>query len=173
MAVFPVRLWGDPVLRQRAAEVPEVEDSVRKLMQDLFDTMRDAAGVGLAAPQIGVLRRVIVWEYEGERGALANPRIVDRRGEVEAEEGCLSLPGLSYPVVRAHWIRVVGLDREGADVSIEAADLIARIIQHEVDHADGILFIDHLAADLAREAKRRLREAALTGSFAPSTAPRL
>ncbi|MGI8426915.1 MAG: peptide deformylase [Actinomycetota bacterium] len=161
MAIFPIRLFGDPVLRQKAAEVPQVDRSVRKLMKDMSDTMRDAPGLGLAANQVGVLRRVIVWANEDERGALVNPAILDKGGQDEDEEGCLSLPGLKFPVVRSQWVRVQGLNEKGDSVVIEAEDLTARIFQHEIDHIDGILFLDHLSPDLQREARRRLREEAL------------
>lgn len=161
MAVFPIRIFGDPVLRQKAAPVEEVDDYVRKLMSDMRDTMRDAPGVGLAANQIGVARRVIVWEHEDSSGALANPAVIDKGGRVEDEEGCLSLPGLRYPVERARWVRVEGLDTQGKGVTLEAEDLVARIFQHEIDHLDGILFLDHLPPELQREARRLLREQAL------------
>jgi peptide deformylase len=170
MAVFPIRLFGDPVLRQRAADVPEVDDTIRKLIRDMRDTMRDAPGVGLAANQIGVLRRVIVWSFEGDEGALVNPRIVGREGSVEGDEACLSLPGLSYPVLRAERVKVEGLDRKGRPVEIEAEDMTARILQHEIDHIDGVLFIDHLPPELQREARRLLREAA--EGFGPSPSRR-
>jgi peptide deformylase len=161
MAVFPIRRFGDPVLRRRASEVEAVDDSVRKLMRDLEETMEHAAGAGLAAPQIGVSKRVFFWRYEEGRGALANPQITDRRGEVEGDEACLSLPGLLYPVLRSEWIRVEALNESGEKVSFEIADWPARIMQHEVDHLDGVLFIDRLTSDLARQAKRALREQAL------------
>lgn len=164
MAIFPIRLFGDPVLRERAREVGSVDASVQKLMRDMTDTMMAAPGVGLAAPQIGVRRRVIVWQNEDERGALANPRIVEQRGKVTDDEACLSLPGLTYPVSRAQWIAVVGWGPNGEDVSVEASDLTARILQHEIDHLDGVLFIDHLPADMQRAAKRLLREQALSGN---------
>lgn len=163
MAVFPIRLFGDPVLRERAREIELVDESVKKLMRDMTQTMEAAPGVGLAAPQIGVRRRVIVWQNEDERGALANPRIVDQRGRVEDDEACLSLPGLTYPVSRAQWVVVTGLGEDGREISIEASDLTARIFQHEIDHLDGVLFIDHLSAELQRAAKRLLREQALSG----------
>lgn len=164
MAVFPIRLFGDPVLRQRAREVDVVDDSVIKLMRDMEDTMKAAPGVGLAAPQIGVMRRVIVWQNESEKGALADPVIEDRKGKVTDDEACLSLPGLSYPVTRARWVRVSGLDPSGERVHVEVEDLTARILQHEIDHIDGVLFIDHLPEGLRREAKRRLMEAALASA---------
>lgn len=170
MAVFPVRTFGDPVLRLRGDEVGKVDDAVRKLIRDLKDTMLDAPGVGLAAPQIGVSKRVIVWKYEDGEGALADPKVADSRGEVEGDEACLSLPGLAYPVLRAEWVLVTGLDPSGNIVEVEAEGWTARILQHEIDHVDGILFIDRLPKDLQREAKRRLREQALTGVVPPRAA---
>jgi len=140
-----------------------VDEAVRKLMHDMSDTVIEAPGVGLAAPQIGIPRRVIVWRYEGSEGALANPSIVEQHGREEAEEACLSLPGLSYPVVRSAWVKVTGLNDRGELVEVVADDWIARILQHEIDHLDGVLFIDRIAEDLRREARRRLREQALSG----------
>lgn len=162
LAVFSVRLWGDPVLRQRAAEIQAVDDGVRKLMRDLTDTMQAAAGIGLAAVQIGVLRRVIVWRQDDETGALANPKILASGGSIEDDEACLSLPGLTFPVVRAEWVQVQGLDEQGEVATIDASLMTARILQHEIDHLNGILFIDHIAPELQKEAKRRLREAVLS-----------
>jgi len=161
MAIFPIRLFGDPVLRQKAAAVSQVDRSVRKLMKDMTDTMRDAPGLGLAANQVGILRRVIVWANDDDRGALADPVLLDQGGQNEDEEGCLSLPGLKYPVIRSQWVRVQGMDEKGDSVVIEAEDLTARIFQHEIDHLDGILFVDHLTPEIQREARRRLREQAL------------
>lgn len=156
------------MLRTRASEVAGVDEAVSGLVHNLFDTMRDAPGIGLAAPQVGVLRRVIIWENDQDRGALINPVIVERQGAVEGEEGCLSLPGLSYPVVRAEWVRAEGLDPEGARVAVEAYNLTARIIQHEVDHLNGVLFIDHLAPALRREAMKQLLEIASAGGQEPA-----
>lgn len=161
MSVFPIRTFGDPVLRRPADKVGAVDESVKKLMRDLTDTMLDAPGVGLAAPQIGISKRVIVWRSDDEAGALADPEIIERRGEVEAEEACLSLPGLAYAVVRAEWVRVGGLDESGNKMVFDAQYWTARVLQHEIDHTDGILFIDRLPAELQKEAKRRLREQAL------------
>jgi peptide deformylase len=163
MPILPIRLFGDPVLRTRAAEVDKVDGKVRNLMQSMKETMREAPGIGLAANQIGVLRRVIVWENEEERGALANPVIIEQDGEVEGEEGCLSLPGLAYPVVRSQWVLVEGITERGKEVTIEAFDLTARIIQHEIDHLDGVLYIDRLSEELRDEAVAKLREIAMAG----------
>lgn len=173
MALLPVRLFGDPVLRTRAREVEVADDSVRDLARGMEETMRAAPGIGLAAPQVGVLRRVIVWENEEDRGALANPVIVDRKGQVEGEEGCLSLPGLAYPVVRSEWVRVEGLELGGKAVVVEAHDLTARILQHEIDHLNGVLFIDHLPLDLRREALAKLRLQELAVPVKAASSPTL
>jgi peptide deformylase len=161
MAVVPIRLHPDPVLRERASEVGDVDAAIRKLVRDMEDTMRDAPGVGLAAPQVGVQRRVIVYDYGDGFNAVVNPEIVDRAGEIVDEEGCLSLPGLAFPVPRAQRIVVRGLDAEGRPVRYEAEDLHARVVQHEVDHLDGVLFIDRLDRETRKEAMRILRERAL------------
>jgi peptide deformylase len=165
LAVFEIRKFGDPVLRRRADEVESVDASIRKLMQDMRETMEAAPGVGLAAPQIGILRRVIVWHNheDDDHGALANPAILESRGSVVGDEGCLSLPGLSYPVARAEWVLVEGLSDAAERVEVEAEGLTARIFQHEIDHIDGVLFIDRIDPDLQREARKRLREQALGG----------
>ena len=149
-----VRLGEDPILRQRAAPVPEVTDEVRALVAEMFETMRAAEGIGLAAPQVAVGWRVFVMEVpDGALGARAfvNPVIVERWGREVGEEGCLSLPGLAAEVERAARVVVEAWDEEGRPVRVEAAGLEARCIQHEVDHLDGVLFIDRVTP-----AKRRL-----------------
>lgn len=168
MAVLSIRLYPDPVLREPAAPVGDVDDAVRKLIEDMGETMRAAPGVGLAAPQVGVQRRVLVYSVSVEEPihALVNPEIVERRGEETGEEGCLSIPGLSYPVARAQQVVVRALDGEGKPVTLEAEEFEARVIQHEVDHLDGVLFLDRLAPEVRREAMRELREQALDGDAA-------
>jgi peptide deformylase len=149
MAVREVRLLGDPLLRQKAAPVAAVTDAVRALIADMFETMYAEDGVGLAAPQIGVSERVIVIDPRQDDAvplALVNPSIVEASEETErAEEGCLSLPGLNDIVERSAHVIVEGLDREGAPTRIEAHGLLARALQHEIDHIDGILFIDRVS----------------------------
>lgn len=162
MATLPIRTFGDPSLRERASEVEKVTDLHRRLIEDMTETMRAAPGVGLAAPQVGVLDRIFVWEIEDDHGAVVNPVITWRSEETEeAEEGCLSLPGLFYPVERSVAVRVQGLDRDGAPVTLEAEGFLARVCQHEVDHLNGVLFIDRLPEELRKEALRTLREQAL------------
>ena len=157
MAVLAIRTFGDPTLRQRAREVDKMTKAHRQLVRDMLDTMREAPGVGLAGPQIGVLERVFVYEVEDDVGALFNPRIVERSSEtLTEEEGCLSLPGLAYDVERSRSVRLEGIDEKGRSVTIEASELLARVFQHEIDHLDGVLFVDRLDEEAKREAMREL-----------------
>ena len=159
-------------MRQRAAEVEKITETHRRLVADMLETMRDAPGVGLAGPQVGVLERVFVWEVEGEYGAVFNPVIVASSEEtVEGEEGCLSLPGLYYPVVRSEKVTVEGIDENGDPVKLDAEELLARVCQHEIDHLDGVLFIDHLSDETRKEALTILRDQAL-GLAPPPTPPK-
>ena len=163
MAILPIRRFPDPVLREPAASVSAVDDAVRKLITDMGETMRAAPGIGLAAPQVGVQRRVLVYSLseEDEIHAVVNAEIVERDGEVVESEGCLSLPGIAYEVPRSQRVVVRGLNAEGNPVEIAAEDLEARVLQHEIDHLDGVLFIDRIAPELRREAMRVVREQAL------------
>jgi peptide deformylase len=162
MAILEIRKFGDPALRQKASNVDHVSDLHHRLIADMLETMRAAPGVGLAGPQVGVLDRIFVWEVGDEHGAVFNPVITHASPEqVEGEEGCLSLPGLYYPVMRAQVIRVEGLDERGESIEFEAEDFMARVCQHEIDHLNGVLFIDHLPDELRREALTFLREQAL------------
>lgn len=150
MTVLPLHLLGSPVLRQKAVPVAGVDDEVRRLVDDLFETMRAARGVGLAANQVGVARRVAVvdvGEDDPPRLVLINPVIVQRSEETDvAEEGCLSIPDIFGDVKRAARVVVEALDREGRVFRAEAQAYKARAIQHEIDHLDGVLFLDHLSA---------------------------
>jgi peptide deformylase len=162
MATRDIRTFGDPVLRQRAREVEEVTDLHRKLIKDMIDTMRAAPGVGLAAPQIGVLERIFVWEVEDRHGAVVNPEIVETSSAtVTDDEGCLSLPGLTYPVERAAEVTIRGLDEHGRPIELTGTELLARIFQHEIDHLDGVLFIDRLSDAARKDALKTLREQTL------------
>ena len=150
MTVRTLHLLGSPVLRQQSPPVTRVDDAIRQLVDDLFETMRAAKGVGLAANQVGVAQRVAVVDIGDEDPpaiALINPVIVDRGDEVEtAEEGCLSIPDIFGDVERPAHIVVEALDRDGKKFRAEAHGYKARAIQHEIDHLDGILFLDHLSA---------------------------
>jgi peptide deformylase len=150
MALRELRFMGDPVLREKAAPVAELSDEVRQLIADMFDTMYAEEGVGLAAPQVGESQRVIVVdprEDDVQPFALVNPEILEFSEDVErGEEGCLSIPGLREIVERSWAVRVRGLDQHGQPVEFEAEGFLARILQHEVDHLDGILFLDRVSA---------------------------
>ena len=162
MAVLRIRTFGDPVLRQKAPQTTAIGELHRTLARDMIDTMREAPGVGLAGPQVGVLERIFVWEVEDQHGAVINPEIVERSSETTVEEeGCLSLPGLYYPVERAALVVVQGTDENGAPIRLEADGLLARVCQHEIDHLDGVLFIDRLSDELRKDALTRLRAEAL------------
>lgn len=175
MAIREIRMFPDPVLREPAAPVLDVDDAVRKLVADMGETMRAAPGIGLAAPQVGIQRRVLVYSLSEEEpiAAVINPEIVERSGEVVDSEGCLSIPGLSYEVLRAQRVVVKGLDADGSPVEIEAVDLEARVLQHEIDHLDGILFIDRIEPTLRKEAMKQLREGALGVGGAPQPTAKL
>ncbi len=146
--------FPNPFLKKKASPVPLVDDKVRELVRDMFETMHAASGVGLAAPQVGVGKRVIVVdvspvEKESPPLALVNPEIVERGGSVEGLEGCLSVPGIEGVVSRAESVLVRGLDPEGQPVRLRATGFLARALQHEIDHLDGVLFIDRIAATAA------------------------
>ena len=159
MAVLSVRRYGDPVLRRRARPVDEVTPEVERLVDDMIDTM-DEVGIGLAAPQVGASLRLMVVADEDGRGAqaLVNPVIVEQGGSVTAEEGCLSLPGIFAPVTRAEWVRLEARDLTGRPVSLRARHLRARVFQHEIDHLDGVLFIDRVDAVTRDRIKRRIKK---------------
>jgi len=172
VALLRIRRFGDPVLRQTAREVEEVTDLHRRLISDMIDTMRDAPGVGLAGPQVGVLERIFVWEVDEEHGAVINPVIVEATEEqVLGEEGCLSLPGLAYDVSRHANVTVEGLDGDGNPIRIEAPEFMSRVFQHEIDHLDGVLFIDRIAEAERKEALDILRAEALGLPTPPRRVP--
>ena len=146
MAVLPIKVLGEAVLRQRAKRVPQVDGSIQRLVEDMIETMRDAGGVGLAAPQVGVpLRVVVIGIPEGEVITLINPEIVKRSGERTVVEGCLSVPGYWAEVPRSLSVTAKGRDLQGRQVRIKASDdLLAQALEHELDHINGVLYIDHL-----------------------------
>ena len=160
MAVLKVRKYGDPLLRRRAAPVREVTPEIRKIVDDMIETMYDEVGIGLAAPQVGISLRLMVVgdEKTPDARALVNPVIAEQGGEVTAEEGCLSLPGIFAPVTRAEWVKLEAQDLDGKSVSIRARGLTARVFQHEMDHLDGVLFIDRLDPVTRDRIKRRIKK---------------
>ena len=168
MAVQPIRLFGDPVLRTKAAPVVDFDAELRRLVQDLTDTMLEAPGAGLAAPQIGVSLRVFTWNVDGEVGHLINPDLTLSEDCQDGEEGCLSIPDLTFDCRRATSVVARGFSMHGEPVTIEGSDLLARAIQHETDHLDGILFVERLDRETRRAAMRAIRE---SDWFGEATAP--
>jgi peptide deformylase len=160
MAVLKVRKYGDPLLRRRAAPVREITPEIRRIVADMVETMYDEVGIGLAAPQVGISLRLMVVgdEKTPEARALVNPVIAEQGGEVTSEEGCLSLPGIFAPVTRAEWVKLEAQDLDGKPVAIRARGLAARIYQHEMDHLDGVLFIDRLDPMTRDRIKRRIKK---------------
>ena len=163
MAVFPIRTFGDPVLRLPCAEVTEFDDALRKLADDMLETMYDAPGVGLAANQVGVQKRLFVYDINdgSAPGAVVNPVLSGHRGEWEYTEGCLSVPDLAWPIVRFKEVRLDGFDLYGNPITIEGDELMARMLQHEVDHLDGRLLLSHLDRRQYKDAMRVLRRRAM------------
>ena len=162
MAVLSMRRYGDPILRLLAAPVAAVTPEIKTLIKDMAETMWHQVGIGLAAPQIGVSLRIFVMD-DGKRGARAivNPVVTERGGVVKEEEGCLSLPGIFADVERSKSLRIEGLDGEGQPISFEAQGLQAKIIQHELDHLDGVLFIDRLPPVTRDRIKKKIQKEGL------------
>lgn len=164
MAAYDIRIIGDPVLREVATEVTDIDGALVHIAEGMVDAMYDHDGLAVAAPQVGVQKRLVVYQLPDDELPLTivNPRIVEH-GDDEwlYSEGCLSIPGLYWDIVRPKTVHVVGVDLDGNEVSIEADELAARMYQHELDHLDGVLMLEHLDADQLREAKRTLRQHAL------------
>lgn len=157
--IIPIRTLGDPVLKTPAKPVTSFDDALRKLAQDMIESMYAAEGVGLAGPQVGVSIRVFVFD-DGETGPrfMANPELSDAAGEATIDEGCLSIPGPYYPTLRFERIRCRGQDLAGEPHEVEAEGLLARIVQHETDHLDGMLYIDRLDDEGRRAVLAELRQ---------------
>jgi peptide deformylase len=167
--MYPLRLFGDPVLKQRSRDVGEIDAEVVTLVHGMYTTMDLEEGIGLAAPQVGVRKRLFTFDlHEGDGPAVViNPEIVERDGEVLSEEGCLSVPGYRFEVVRSERVTMRGLDLDGNELVLEGDDLLARMIQHEIDHLDGVLLLDRVEPDVRREALRDMRTREL-GATAPT-----
>ena len=164
MAIFSIRVFGDPVLRQRAAEIEEIDAKIVRLSEEMIETMYAAPGVGLAAPQVGIERRIFVYDVGEGPMTVINPEIVESRGEWEYEEGCLSVPDLHWLIVRPKEVHLVGHDLQGNEISIEGDELLGRVFQHELDHLDGILLLERLEKDQRKQAMRVLRARAFSTS---------
>jgi len=159
VALLTVRLYGDPVLRQVAAPVGAITPEIQRIIADMTETMWHQVGIGLAAPQVGLPYRILVMD-DGKGGAqaLINPVIESRSGTIREEEGCLSLPGIFGEVERSRAVTASAIDADGRPISLEATGLEARIIQHEMDHLDGILFIDRLPPVTRDRIKKRIQK---------------
>lgn len=160
MAILDILHFPDPRLRAKAKPVEKIDKAIHQLVGDMFETMYDAPGIGLASTQVSVPKRVVVIDISEEKNeplCLINPEILETEGEEQTEEGCLSVPGFYEPVTRAAHIRLHALDREGQNIEMEANDLLAVCIQHEIDHLDGKLFVDYLS-NLKRQRIRKKLE---------------
>jgi len=159
MAILSVRLYGDPALRRRAQPVGDVTPRIEALLDDMIETMYEQVGIGLAAPQVGIgLRMLVLDEGKGVARPYLDPVIVEQGGTVVGEEGCLSLPGVFADVTRSEWVVVEARDRRGASFRERATGLNARVLQHEIDHLDGVLFIDRLDKVTRDRIKRRIKK---------------
>jgi len=169
VSVQPIRLLGDPVLRAKCEPVTTFDKELRTLVADLRETMLDAPGAGLAAPQIGVLLRVFTYDVDDTEGHLINPEIVELSDETDDDdEGCLSLPGLTFPTRRAMRAVARGFNMYGDPVTIDGSELLARCLQHETDHLDGVLFIDRLDSQTRKAAMKAIRETEWGADDAPT-----
>lgn len=149
MAIRNIRIMGDPILEKICKEVKEVTPRIKELIDDMLETMYDANGVGLAAPQVGILKRIVVVDVTGEDPiVLINPRILETSGEQTGGEGCLSLPGKSGTVTRPHYVKVKAYDREMKPFEIEGTELLARAFCHEIDHLDGHMYVEKVEGEL-------------------------
>ena len=160
MTVRPIRLFGDPVLRSAADPILRIDEAVVALVVDLLDTVRVPGRAGVAAPQIGVGLRAFSYNVDGVVGYVLNPELVEVRGDPEPlDEGCLSVPGFGFPRLRHPWARVIGTDVDGVAIEVSGDGLLAQALQHECDHLDGRLYIEHLEPEVKREAMRAIRQA--------------
>lgn len=157
-APYDVRVIGDPVLRKVASEITDIDGKLARLADDMLETMYAEPGIGLAAPQIGVQKRFFVYDIGEGPEAIVNPVITESRGEWYYEEGCLSVPGLSFEIMRPKEVHITGYDLHGNEVSLEADELLSRLFQHEMDHLDGVLLLDHLDDKTRKKAMKTLRE---------------
>jgi len=158
---YVVRTYGDPVLRQVAKPIENVDGALVQLVDDMVETMYEAVGAGLAAPQVGVQRRLFVYDVDDDPKAIINPEIVESSGEFYFDEACLSIPGLRIGIVRPETVLLKGYDLDGNELTIEADDFLGRMFQHEVDHLDGVLMVERLDDDMRKQALRVLRDRAM------------
>jgi peptide deformylase len=159
---YQIRQFGDPVLKQRAKDVAEVDGTLARTIDAMYETMYEADGGGLAAPQVGIGRRFFVYKTDEGPQVAINPEIVDSSGEVEWTEGCLSIPGIGFEIVRPELVTLKAFDLDGNEILIEADDYLGRMFQHEIDHLDGILAIDRVDPDERKKALKAMRDRELS-----------
>jgi len=157
-ATYPVRVFGDPVLKQRAKDVTDIDGTLARFVDTMVDTMYEAAGVGLAAPQVGVQKRMFTFDVGEGPQVLINPEVAEATGEWTYEEGCLSIPGFHFEIVRPKVVTMRGLDLDGNEVVLEGDELLGRVFLHELDHLDGVLMLDRLDPDQRKQAMRAIRD---------------
>jgi peptide deformylase len=161
MPIFPIRTFPDPVLGMGASDVTSFDQDLRRLVDDMLETMYQAPGVGLAAPQIGVLKRIFVADVGEGPFVMVNPEVVGSSGRWKFEEGCLSVPGRYWNIKRPEFASAEGVDLDGNFIAFEGDDLMGRVLQHEIDHLDGILLLAHLSSRVRKQVLRELREESL------------
>jgi peptide deformylase len=163
MAAYTLRYLGDPVLKQVAPDVTDIDGRLVQVADDMFDVLYDAQGLALAAPQVGIRKRLFVYDYREAPGVLINPVVEESDGEWTYIEGCLSIPGIYFEIVRPKTVHLTGRDLDGNDVTFEADELQARMFQHELDHLNGTLMLEHLTPEQTRAAKKHLLDLRLNG----------
>jgi peptide deformylase len=163
MATFPIRTFGDPVLKQRCSEITDIDGSLARLADDMIETMYAAPGVGLAANQVGIQRRIFVYDAGDGPQVVINPTILETSEQWDYDEGCLSVPGLYFPITRPRKVTLTGVDLQGREFTREGEDLLGRIFLHETDHLDGFLLLDRLDPETRKKAMRALREGSVSG----------
>jgi peptide deformylase len=167
VSIFPIRVFGDPVLRTPAEPVAEFTSALERLIDDMLETMYEAPGVGLAAPQIGISKRIFVADIGEGPFAMVNPQILEANGSWDFEEGCLSVPGMYWSIDRPGFARAAGYDAAGKRIELSGDELMGRVLQHEIDHLDGMLLLERLPRRARKQALRDLREQALRPQSRP------
>ena len=162
VATYSIRTFGDPVLRQVTSDVDNIDESVLRLVEDMIETMNEAPGVGLAATQVGVQKRLFVYDIGDGPSVVLNGRITESSGEWTYEEGCLSVPGLYWPITRPNHVLLEGIDLDGNEIKLEGSELLGRVFQHEIDHLDGVLLIERRDPDQHKQAMKILRSQTVT-----------
>jgi len=173
MASYPIRLFGDPVLKQRAREVEELDGSLAGIVDTMYDTMYEAIGLGLAAPQVGVQKRLFTYDVGEGATVIVNPEIVETSGEFAYEEGCLSVPGLKFEIVRPKVVTLRGIDLDGKEIVVEGDEVLGRVFLHEIDHLDGVLLLDRLEPAVRKQALRAIRDQDLVAAARHPDGPAL